>query len=282
MWQSVAQESARSDAGDEMPEARRSGRPEPEGAVDVQPGAGALDRVRDLLERVERAGVDVSRLRADDRRARRPSPERPASASARIRPCSSTASGSICAVPIPRKRSARSTVTWRSSPTRTRIRGAPWRPSRARSQPAASSTWCRAAASAVTCAIWQPVTNPAGHAVGQAEQLAQPGERHLLHHRRARPGGDEARVLVPGRRQPVGRERRRQRAADHEAEVASARHRDDARLRPGDQLRDDLRRLAARSRAAGRREPRAAPRPKRRRESAARRACPGTGPHSRP
>ena len=72
---------------------------------------------------------------------------------------------------------------------------------------------------------------PGGDAVGQAEQLAQPGERDLLHDGRAGPPATRPRVLVPGRRQPVGRERGRQRATDHEPEVASARHRDDTGLR---------------------------------------------------
>ena len=102
----------------------------------------------------------------------------------------------------------------------TRMRGAPWSPSPLRHpSPTRSSTWCRAAASAVTCAIWQPVTKPAETPVGQAEQLAQPCERDLLDDAGARRRSTyEAGVLIPGRGEPVGRKRSRQRAADDEAE----------------------------------------------------------------
>ena len=51
-------------------------------------------------------------------------------------------------------------MVWRSSPTTTWIGGAPIRPLSFTSQPTRSSTAWRAAASAVTCAIWQPVTKP--------------------------------------------------------------------------------------------------------------------------
>ena len=51
-------------------------------------------------------------------------------------------------------------VTWRSAPTTTSTGGAPIRPSRSTSQPAAASTWWRAAARPVKVAIWPPVTKP--------------------------------------------------------------------------------------------------------------------------
>ena len=82
-----------------------------------------------------------------------------ASASARIAPRSSVGTGSTAPVPRPRMRSARSTVTWRSSPVSTRIRGAPVSPSRSTSWPVSARTRWRAAARPVTCAIWQPVTS---------------------------------------------------------------------------------------------------------------------------
>ena len=83
-------------------------------------------------------------------------------------------------------------------------------------------TWCRAAASAVMCAIWQPVTKPAETPAGQPQQLAQPAERDLLDDApRSATAPIEAGVLIPGRGQPVGRDRGRQRAADDEAEVAA-------------------------------------------------------------
>jgi hypothetical protein len=75
---------------------------------------------------------------------------------------------------------------------------------------------------------------------GQAEQLAQPPGRNLLDDRGTRAGGDEARILVPGRGEPVGGERSRQRAADDEAEVAAGRDADDPGLGRCDQLGEDL------------------------------------------
>ncbi|HEX7149266.1 MAG TPA: aminotransferase class V-fold PLP-dependent enzyme, partial [Actinomycetota bacterium] len=51
-------------------------------------------------------------------------------------------------------------VTWRSAPTTTSTGGAPRRPSLSTSQPAAASTWWRAAARPVKLAICPPVTNP--------------------------------------------------------------------------------------------------------------------------
>ena len=77
-----------------------------------------------------------------------------------MRPRSSAATTVICAVPIPSSRRARPSVTCRLAPATTVIGGEPASPSASRSQPARSSTACRAAARAVTCAIWQPVVKP--------------------------------------------------------------------------------------------------------------------------
>jgi hypothetical protein len=52
---------------DEVAERRARRRPEPECAVDVEPGTVGLCRVRDRLEVVEGAGVHLAGLRADDR-----------------------------------------------------------------------------------------------------------------------------------------------------------------------------------------------------------------------
>ena len=74
----------------------------------------------------------------------------------------------------------------------------------------------------------------------QPEQLDEPLARHLLDHRGRRAAGVEAGVLVPRRRKPVRRQRGRQGAADHEAEVAPAAHRDEPGLRRRGELLDDL------------------------------------------
>ncbi|MEI2721554.1 MAG: hypothetical protein V9E87_15760 [Gemmatimonadales bacterium] len=82
----------------------------------------------------------------------------------------------------------------------------------------------------------------------KAEQLRQPPERHPLDDRRPWRGAVEAGVLVPRRRQPVGRHADRQRATDHEAEEARAGHRHRGRrdhlIEPG----EDIGRCASRHR----------------------------------
>ena len=89
------------------------------------------------------------------------------SASASTAPFGPLATASIDAVPIPRNRSERSIVAWRSSPATTRIRGAPCRPSRSTSHPARSSTWWRAAASPTVFPPCAPVTIPNDASAGR-------------------------------------------------------------------------------------------------------------------
>jgi hypothetical protein len=55
-------------AVNEVPETQARGCPQAESAVDMEPGAVLCRCVRDLVERIERAGVHLSRLRTDDRR----------------------------------------------------------------------------------------------------------------------------------------------------------------------------------------------------------------------
>ena len=113
--------------------------------------------------------------------------------------------------PSPSSRSARSIVMWRFPPVRTAMGGDPARPSDSTSQPMRSSTAWRAAARHVTCAIWHPVTN-------ENDAVAGIPSRSLSHSPATSsttaadgPHDDEARVLIPRRRQPVGRERGRER-----------------------------------------------------------------------
>jgi hypothetical protein len=63
-------------------------------------------------------------------------------------------------------------VTCDFAPRRALIGGAPTRPRSATSQPAWPSTWWRAAASAVTCAIWLPVTKANDASGGIASKSA--------------------------------------------------------------------------------------------------------------
>ena len=78
-------------------------------------------------------------------------------------------------------------------------------------------------------AICAPVVSPTPESGRQPEKLQQPPARHLLDHRGGRRGDGVEGVLVPGRGEPVGRQRRGQRAAGHEPEVARAGRGDEAR-----------------------------------------------------
>jgi hypothetical protein len=74
----------------------------------------------------------------------------------------------------------------------------------------------------------------------KVEELLHPAPRRLLDDRRCGCRKQEARVLVPGGDEPVGSERRRQRPADHEAEVAPRAHRREAGLGVARKPLDDL------------------------------------------
>jgi hypothetical protein len=92
-------------------------------------------------------------------------------------------------------------------------------------------------------AIWQPVTNPTPEPCGRPEQLTQPARRDLFGDRRARRRHVAADVLIPRRRQPVGRERDRKRTTDHEAEVAGPGGRAEAGLEVTREILDDAARV---------------------------------------
>ena len=165
----------------------------------MDPRARGVPGGDDLVERIEAAAVDVPGLGADDRRAlparraRRAAPRRPCGPLRRprrgpARRCRSRGSAR-----------ARSMVTWRSSLTSSRTRGAPCRPPTSASHPAPASTALRAAARHVTCACWQPVVRPNARPPGApAGRSATPrppprpprGGRHRV----------AAGVLVPARR----------------------------------------------------------------------------------
>ena len=91
-----------------------------------------------------------------------PSPSRSAAASGPgcIAPLASTGIRVAPAEPKPSNRSAFSSETWASSPTRMRTGGAPLSPSSSTSQPALASTRWRPEASPTRFAIVAPVTKP--------------------------------------------------------------------------------------------------------------------------
>ena len=206
---SVAHESARSTPATRWRKRGLARGPEPERAVDVQPGAGALRRVGDLVERVERAGVDVARPARRRSSARRRRSARRASASARIRPCSSAATRSICAVPMPEE--AQRAVDRDVPLARRRGRGAAARPGGRRVRvPAGRREHVVPRGGERGHVRHLAAGDEAGRdAVGQAEQLGEPRERDLLDDRGARPADEEAGVLIPGRRRASRRRARR-------------------------------------------------------------------------
>ena len=82
--------------------------------------------------------------------------------------------------------------------------------------------------------------------LGEAQQLAHPLAHDLLDDGRRRAADVEPGILIPRRREPVRREGGGQPAADDEAEVPPARHRDETGVGGGDELLHDLRRLERR------------------------------------
>ena len=74
------------------------------------------------------------------------------------------------------------------------------------------------------------------HSFRQAEQLSQPLPRYLFHDARRRAQNVEASVLVPGRRQPVGCQRRWVRAANHKAKESPAAGGDHSWIRSCDEI----------------------------------------------
>ena len=92
----------------------------------------------------------------------------------------------------------------------------------------------------------------------QAEQLQQPRAGDLFDDRRRRRQHVQAGGLIPDRRHPFRRQRRRQRAAGDEAEIARPGRRDDARIGCADQLARSHDRAPSDRPAAGRRTPCAA------------------------
>ncbi len=142
----------------EVRERRARRRPQAERAVDVHPRAVLARGGGDLGERVERARVDVARLRAHDRGRRR-------RASARERVGAHPRPGRRPPRPRPpraRTRAAAAPATRSRAPPRRRTpqRRRAASPCSSTSQPARASSAPRAAASPVTFAICAPVVSP--------------------------------------------------------------------------------------------------------------------------
>ena len=249
------------DAADVMAQSAARRRPQPERAVDVEPRpcrrgerrrSRRADRTRPVFTLPACAQTIVGPCRRDAarRRAHRAScaPDR--------RRRRAPPGASRCRASAAR----RCTDTCTSSPTTTRRRGAPCRPSASTSQPARRSSSWRAAASAVKFAMWQPVTKPTLAPAGSPSRSISQRAGHLLDDRCRGRHDVQAGVLIPRRGEPFGGDRRRQRAAGHEPEVARTRGGHEAWLGGARERVDDVRRIdrIGRQRAAERR--RAAPR----------------------
>ena len=198
----------------------------------MQPRAVLVRRRRDRVERVARAGVDLARLRADDRRAvargERASRARRRASRPGRRPRSA---------PRRRRRSRRSAARRAATrgPARRRARGRPARRSARpprRPIPTRASTAWRAAARPVKFDVVAPVANPTAASAGRPS--ASSTQRSVTVSIAAAAGELVRReaVLIPRRREPVGRQRGGQDAAGDEPEVARAGARDGRR--PGD------------------------------------------------
>ena len=85
--------------------------------------------------------------------------------------------------------------------------------------------------------------DPERGVLGQAEQLLQPGAGDLLDDARGRRRKHQAGVLIPGGREPVGRDRRRKAPAHDEAEEPPARSGHQARIGVAGKLLDDRERV---------------------------------------
>ncbi len=234
-----------------MGELGTRGRPEAEGAVDVQPCTGPCDGIGDLRDRVERARVDLAQLGAHDRR--------PVAAGQRV-----SESGHIHPSLVVGRNLDDRCRSEAEQPKRAVDRdvapGTAENPDRGRSG--------QSVALEVPAGVRQHRVPRGGEAgrlghlaaggeregrvVRDAEELLQPAAHDLLDDRGGRAACVQAGVLVPGRGEPVGGESRRHGAADDEAEVAAARNRDDAGSGRFGELLDDCHRIgrSVRQRAA--------------------------------
>ena len=197
-------------------------RPETEGAVDVHPGARGMGDRDQLREGIEGPNVEVARLEDDDGRHIRISaqgvvqdlgPQSPLligrEVDDRRAPEAEQASGALDrAVPLVAAEDAQ--------------------PRRAR-QPVALHVPARPGEEGIPGRrqagdVPHLGAGNQGEARGrrQPEQLLEPRPTDLLEHGLSRAGRHRGRVLVPGRRQPVGGERGRRGATHHPAEEAAA------------------------------------------------------------
>ena len=159
------------------------------------------------------------------------------SASGRIRPWSSAATGS--SEPVPRPMKPQRARRRSSAPSRPRARGSAARrsgPSRSTSQPTCAQHVVARGGERGRVGHLRAGHERERRSRGSPSRSASQAPADLLDDGRGRAGDVQPGVLVPGRGQPVGGERRGHGTADHEPEVPPARDRDGASLPDGGEL----------------------------------------------
>ena len=219
----------RGDTVEQVAEARARPGPEAERPVDVHPGVSVRARqTGDLAERIERAGVHVAGLRADDRGRARGVPECVAQG---VGKHATLAVGlhfdhaGIAQAEQPERAVDGDVRFVAGDDGDARRADEPLRadvPSGARQH--------RLPGRGKTSGIGHLPTGDESHAraLGKPEQFTQPSEDGLLDDRGGGREHEQPRVLVPGARQPVGRQRCRHAASDDETEEPRTPAGDDA------------------------------------------------------
>ena len=262
----------------------RGAGPQAEGAVDVDPGAVLVGGVAHGVEGIERAAVDLSRLRADDRRAvaggergaQRVGPHR----ALVVGLDAHDAVGAQAEQPHgPPQRDVEVAVGQQADRRRAR------EPPRLDVPPGPLEDVVARGAQAGGVGHLAAGGDGERRGLRQAEELGQPAADDLLGHRGGGRGDVEDRVLIPGRGHPVGRQGRGQRAPEDEAEEARrlAGHQAGVGARPPARRgpRADPRGRRAAGRPARRAAPRGRSRPARRGARATRRGSPPRAPRRR-
>ena len=186
-------------------------------AIDVQPGAELPGQVGEVRQRVERRRVRLTR-RGDEHGGRAVELGQPASQRGQVDPADVVAGEDLDRVLAVAEQLQAPCARWGARARRTGPASAAGRPARSRRcrRPCRSPHQCVARARPVRLANVALDGQRAAPARRQPEQVAQPVQRHRLHRvgeprRRA-----HERVLVQHGHDPVGRQRGRRRAADHE------------------------------------------------------------------
>ncbi len=216
------------------------GCPQPERPVDVKPDVGMLaDDRDDTFDRVERAGVHLAELGADDRRLG--SPLQGVSQGVRVHAALVVARDPLGAA------APQSQVAEGVGDRDVNVGPDDDADGRRIDQPGLLDVPSRVPQDGVASGGQggEVGHRRAAHEAdrgpfGESEQLDEPGCDDLLDNGGARRCEIQADVLVPGGRQPIGREGRRHGAADHEAEIAWPAHRDEPRFDPRRQVVDDV------------------------------------------